>query len=109
MGRLIKVTQIDLSGIAEIHMVRNAQQISAPPHIANQVRLHTNAQYYSEVQNESNYLSHDRRRLDDPLSHESLHLKETTTSPNLGEKYRASRTLKLYRYSTLQATYNALK
>lgn len=25
MGRLIKITQIDLSGIAEIHMVRNAQ------------------------------------------------------------------------------------
>ena len=60
MGRLIKVTQIDLSGNVEIHMVRNAQQNSTPPHNANEVRLHTNAQDYSEIQNESNYPSHDR-------------------------------------------------
>lgn len=48
MGRLIKVTQIDLSGNAEIHMARNAQQKSTPPHNANEVRLHTNAQHQSE-------------------------------------------------------------
>lgn len=44
---------------------------------------------------------------DDPLNHDFLHFEAITTSPNLGEKHRASRNSKLY--STLQATYNALK
>jgi hypothetical protein len=60
MGRLIKVTQIDLSGNTEIHMVRNAQQNPTPPHNANEVRLHTNAQHYSDIQNESDHPSFDR-------------------------------------------------